>query len=124
MARADRSELIPTMSASPSRIVTRRHFDVAAEGLRHEIELIADGHTAVRDDVAVLKLGQQRLEAGQGVSRCANWRSRIGRKSWKTAKDDLKTARAGWRSVRAGWKATKKSSKSVKGNSSKRTKRS
>jgi len=46
-------------------LVTRRHFDVVAEGLRAEIKVIADGHAALRDDVTSLKAGQERLERGQ-----------------------------------------------------------
>jgi len=45
---------------------TRRHFDVAAEGLRLEIRVIAEGHEVLRADVAELKTGQTRLEAGLG----------------------------------------------------------
>ena len=44
---------------------TRRHFDVVGEGLRAEIRVIAEGHTALRDDVAELKAGQSRLEGRQ-----------------------------------------------------------
>jgi len=46
-------------------VVTRRHFDVVAEGLKAEIKIIAEGHDALRQDVTDLKAGQQRLEAGQ-----------------------------------------------------------
>jgi DNA repair exonuclease SbcCD ATPase subunit len=45
--------------------ITRRHFDVVAEGLRAEIKVIADGHLALRDDVAGLKAAQERLEGRQ-----------------------------------------------------------
>ena len=46
-------------------VITRRHFDVVAEGLKADIRVIADGHLALRDDVAGLKAGQERLEHGQ-----------------------------------------------------------
>jgi uncharacterized protein (DUF3084 family) len=46
-------------------LITRRHFDVIAEGLRAEIKVVADGHPALRDDVTSLKTGQERLERGQ-----------------------------------------------------------
>ena len=46
-------------------IVTRRHFDVVAEGLRADIKILAEGHDALRHDVADLKAGQQRLETRQ-----------------------------------------------------------
>jgi predicted nucleic acid-binding Zn-ribbon protein len=42
--------------------ITRRHFDVVGEGLRAEIKVIADGHFALRDDLAGLKAAQERLE--------------------------------------------------------------
>jgi hypothetical protein len=45
--------------------ITRTHFDVVAEGLRAEIRVIADGHLALRDDVAGLKAAQERLEGRQ-----------------------------------------------------------
>src|SRR5262249_46609267 len=44
---------------------TRRHFDVVAEGLKAEIEVIAGGHLALRDDMATLKAAQGRLEGRQ-----------------------------------------------------------
>jgi len=44
---------------------TRRHFDVVAEGLRAEIKVIADGHTALHDDMVGVKTGQARLEGRQ-----------------------------------------------------------
>ena len=44
---------------------TRRHFDVVAEGLKTEIKVIAEGHDALRQDVAGLKAGQERLEGRQ-----------------------------------------------------------
>jgi len=43
---------------------SRRHFDVVAEGLRTDIQVLADGHDALRRDVAELKAGQVRLETG------------------------------------------------------------
>ena len=46
-------------------VVTRRHFDVVAEGLRAEIKVIADGHEALRSDVAALNDAQERLEHRQ-----------------------------------------------------------
>ena len=46
-------------------VVTRRHFDDVAEGLRADITIIAEGHDALRHDVADLKAGQQQLETGQ-----------------------------------------------------------
>ena len=64
-ARFDGLQASFEASIKAEGIVTRRHFDVVAEALKDEIKLIADGHAAVRDDVAVLKLGQHRLEAGQ-----------------------------------------------------------
>ena len=45
--------------------ITRRHFDVVAEDLKANIKIIAEGHDALRQDVADLKAGQTRLEAGQ-----------------------------------------------------------
>src|SRR5258705_12362517 len=45
--------------------ITRRHFDVVADGLKADIRIIAEGHDALRVDVAGLKTGQVRLEAGQ-----------------------------------------------------------
>ena len=47
-------------------VATRRHFDVVGEGLRGDIQLLAEGHDALRQDVSDLKNGQQRLEAGVG----------------------------------------------------------
>jgi uncharacterized protein (DUF3084 family) len=43
---------------------TRRHMDVVAEGLQLQIQVIAEGHDALRADVGELKAGQRRLEAG------------------------------------------------------------
>jgi hypothetical protein len=45
--------------------ITRRHFDVVADGLKTEIKVIAEGHDALRQDVARLKAGQERLEGRQ-----------------------------------------------------------
>jgi hypothetical protein len=45
--------------------ITRRHFDVVAEGLKAEIKVIADGHLALRVDMASLKAAQERLEGRQ-----------------------------------------------------------
>jgi exonuclease VII small subunit len=60
-ARFDRLEAaIRTENAA-----TRRHFEVAAEGLEQKIKVIADGHIALRDDFAALRVGQERVEAGQ-----------------------------------------------------------
>ena len=43
---------------------TRRHMDVVAEGLQFQVQVVAEGHDALRADVGELKIGQQRLEAG------------------------------------------------------------
>jgi len=46
-------------------VVTRGHFDIVAEVLTAQIRLIADGHEALRADVAGVKTGQERLEYRQ-----------------------------------------------------------
>jgi hypothetical protein len=46
-------------------VMTRGHFDIVVEGLTAQIKVIADGHEALRADVAGLKVGQERLERGQ-----------------------------------------------------------
>ena len=46
-------------------VTTRRHFDVVSEGLRAEIKVITDGHTALHVDMVGVKTGQTRLEARQ-----------------------------------------------------------
>src|SRR5262245_29141118 len=46
-------------------VVTRRHFDVVAEGLRIDIKIIAEGHDVLRQKTDDLKEGFSRLEAGQ-----------------------------------------------------------
>ena len=62
-----KADISATISAEikAEGLITRRHFDVVAEGLRAEIKVIADGHVALRDDATSLKAGQERLERGQ-----------------------------------------------------------
>ena len=60
--------------------MTRRHFDVVADGLEADIKIIAEGHDALRQDLTGLNAGQQRVKAGFGP---VDWRSSIGRVEWK-----------------------------------------
>jgi hypothetical protein len=49
--------------------ITRRHFDVVAEGLKADIKVIADGHSALRDDMA----SQSRPRADGRSSGAPRW---------------------------------------------------
>jgi hypothetical protein len=45
---------------------TRKHFDVVAENLKSQITLIAEGHSALRDDGTEMKSRLESVESGQG----------------------------------------------------------
>jgi uncharacterized protein (DUF3084 family) len=63
-AKTLKSEITAEIKAEGE--ITRRHFDVVADGFKADVRIIAEGHDALRADVAELKAGQGRLEAGQG----------------------------------------------------------
>jgi hypothetical protein len=63
VAKMLKSEITAEIKAEGE--ITRRHFDVVADGLKADIRIIAEGHDALRADVGGLKAGQVRLEAGQ-----------------------------------------------------------
>ena len=46
-------------------VVTRRHFDVVAEGLRIDIKIVAEGHDTLQQKTDDLKDGLSRVEVGQ-----------------------------------------------------------
>ena len=55
-------------------LITRRHIDIVAEGLRGDIRLIAEAHEVLRQKMDGLSHAVGRLEAGQDWLETSNER--------------------------------------------------